>query len=141
MGKIRVQRRDFNIDAEIKKVEAVSRRIGGVVVFIGAARDFSRGKKVTKLFYEHYPAAAQKKLEEIRRKALQKFDIIEASITHRIGEIKPGGNIVMIVVGAEHRADAFKACRWCIDEVKRTALIWKKEFTDNGELWVGRRAS
>lgn len=138
---IRVQRGDFNIEREVRGVKAVSGRIGGVAVFIGVARDFSRGKTVNKLFYEHYPAAAQKKLGDIRRKALQKFDIMEASIIHRTGEIKPRENIVMIVVGAEHRADAFKACKWCIDELKRTAPIWKKEFTENGEYWVGRRAS
>lgn len=141
MSKTRIRRGEFDIESEIRKVKAVSRRIGGIAVFIGTARDFSKGKKVNKLFYEHYPAVAQKKLEEIRKKALKKFDVVEISIIHKIGEIKPGENIVIIVVGAEHREDAFKACRWCIDELKRTVPIWKKEFTENGETWVEGRVS
>jgi len=79
---------------------------------------------------------AEKKLNEIREQALKDYDIIEVNIVHRISEISIGENIVLIVVGAAHRADAFKACKWCIDELKRITPIWKKETTPDGEIWV-----
>jgi molybdopterin synthase catalytic subunit len=91
---------------------------------------------VVKLKFEHYSGMAEKRLEELKETAMRKFNIIEASIIHRYGEIPAGENIVLIVVGAMHRVDAFKACRWLIDELKQIVPIWKKEFTKNGEVWV-----
>ena len=73
---------------------------------------------------------------EIRERALKQFDVLEVLVLHRYGEIGVGENIVLIVVGAEHRADAFKACRWCIDELKQITPIWKLEHTPAGEVWV-----
>jgi molybdopterin synthase catalytic subunit len=133
---IKVQREDFSIEEEIKKVKAKSRRIGGIVTFLGTVRDFSRGKEVKKLVFEHYPGMAEKKLVELREKALEKFDVIEVSIIHRFGEIGIGENIVLIIVGAEHRKDAFEACKFCIDELKKIVPIWKKEITTEGEIWI-----
>lgn len=133
---IRIQREDFSIEDEIKRVKARSHRIGGIVTFLGTAREFSRGKEVKKLIFEHYTDMAEKKLEEIRQRTLEDFDIIEVSIVHRTGEIGIGENIVLIVVGAEHRKDAFEACKYCIDELKKVVPIWKKEVTVEGEIWV-----
>ena len=79
---------------------------------------------------------ARKKLQEIRERALKDFDIIEALVLHRYGEIGIGENIVLIVVGAEHRAEAFRACKWAIDELKQITPIWKLEHTPEGEVWV-----
>jgi len=135
----RIQTGDFSVDREIAAVKAVSTRVGGVAVFLGTARDFSKGRAVRKLAYEHYPGMAERVLSDIRSAALKRFDIIDCSIRHRTGEIPPGGNIVLVVVGAEHRAEAFDACRWCIDELKKTAPIWKKEFTPEGDVWVEDR--
>ena len=75
-------------------------------------------------------------MAEIREEAKRKFDIIETLMIHRTGDIPLGGNIVLIIVGAEHRAEAFQACRWCIDELKATVPIWKKEVTSDGEIWL-----
>lgn len=134
---IRVQREDFSIEKEIDRVKSTSKRIGGVVSFLGTSRDFTEETgEVEKLEFEHYPGMAEKKLEELRKTALEKFDIIEASIIHRHGEIPSGGNIVLIVVGAMHRKDAFEGCRWIIDELKKIVPIWKKEHTKKGEVWV-----
>ena len=82
---------------------------------------------------------AEKKIREIREAALKRFPIIEVSMIHRIGELSIGDNIVLIIVGAEHRSQAFEACRWCIDELKRTVPLWKKEVTPGGEIWVEDR--
>ena len=133
---VRVQRENFSVDAEIDRVRARSTRIGGISIFLGTARDHSKGHDVSSITFEHYEGMAQKKLREIRERALKQFDVLEVLVLHRYGEIGVGENIVLIVVGAEHRADAFKACRWCIDELKQLTPIWKLEHTPAGEVWV-----
>jgi len=133
---VRVQREDFSVDAELNRVRGRSKRIGGIATFLGIARDRSKGRDVDSITFEHYEGMAQKKLREIRERALKDFDIIEVAILHRYGEIGIGENIVLIVVGAEHRAEAFRACKWAIDELKQITPIWKLERTPEGEVWV-----
>lgn len=133
---VRVQRDNFSVDEEIDRVRRRSKRIGGIATFLGTARDRSKGRDVSGITFEYYEGMAQKKLREIRERALKDFDIIEALILHRYGEIEIGENIVLIVIGAEHRADAFRACQWCIDELKQITPIWKREQTPQGEVWV-----
>lgn len=135
-GLVRIQREDFSVDAEIARVKSSSSRTGGIAVFLGTARDLSRGRTVARLDFEHYPDMAEKQLELIRARALDKFDILEAAVIHRFGAIDIGENIVLVVVGAEHRQEAFAACRWCIDELKQITPIWKKEITPEGDFWV-----
>jgi molybdopterin synthase catalytic subunit len=135
----RIQTEDFSLDEELHRLKAVSSRIGGVAVFVGTARDFSKGRSVTRLGYDHYAGLAEKTLAEIRRRALKKFPIIEVCMIHRTGEIPIGGNIVLVLAAAEHRAEAFQACRWCIGELKAIVPIWKKETTPQGEIWVEPR--
>jgi MoaE-MoaD fusion protein len=133
---VRVQREDFSIDAELNRVRSRSRRIGGIAIFLGTARDHSKGRDVDGITFEHYEGMAQKKLREIRARALKDFDILELLVVHRYGEIMIGENIVLIVAGAEHRAEAFRACKWAIDELKQITPIWKLERTSSGEVWV-----
>jgi molybdopterin synthase catalytic subunit len=133
---VRVQLENFSIDEELDRVRSRSRRIGGIAMFLGTARDRSKGRDVSSMSFDHYEGMAQKKLKEIREQALRDFDIIEALVLHRYGPIEIGENIVLIIVGAEHRADAFKACQWCIDELKKITPIWKSETTPEGEVWV-----
>ncbi len=133
---VRVQLENFSIDEELQRVRSRSRRIGGIAMFLGTARDRSKGRDVSSMSFDHYEGMAQKKLKEIREQALRDFAIIEALVLHRHGPIEIGDNIVLIIVGAEHRADAFKACQWCIDELKKITPIWKMETTPEGEVWV-----
>ncbi|MBI4402000.1 MAG: MoaD family protein [Nitrospirae bacterium] len=133
---IRVQRENFSVDEEIDRVRRRSTRIGGISIFLGTARDRSKGHDVSSITFEYYEGMAQKKLREIRERALKDFDVLEVLILHRYGEIRIGENIVLIVVGAEHRAEAFRACKWCIDELKQITPIWKLEQTPDGEVWV-----
>jgi molybdopterin synthase catalytic subunit len=133
---VRVQQENFSIDAELDRVRRRSARIGGIAVFLGTARDRSKGRDVSGITFEHYEGMAQKKLREIRERALKDFDVIEVLILHRYGRIEIGENIVLIIVGAEHRAEAFRACQWCIDELKQITPIWKLEQTPEGEVWV-----
>ena len=133
---VRVQRENFSIDQELDRVRGRSKRIGGIATFLGIARDRSRGRNVDGITFEHYEGMAQKKLREIRERALRDFDILELLIIHRYGEIGIGENIVLIIAGAEHRVDAFRACKWAIDELKQITPIWKLEHTPEGEVWV-----
>lgn len=133
---VRVQQENFSIDQELDRVRSRSKRIGGIATFLGIARDRSRGRDVDGITFEHYEGMAQKKLREIRERALKDFDILELLVIHRYGEITIGENIVLIIAGAEHRADAFRACKWAIDELKQITPIWKLEHTPEGEVWV-----
>ena len=133
---VRVQQEDFSIDEELRRVRARSKRIGGIAMFLGTARDRSKGKDVDSITFEHYEGMAQKKLREIRERALKDFAVIEMLVLHRYGEIGIGENIVLIIAGAEHRAEAFQACKWAIDELKQITPIWKLEHTPEGEVWV-----
>ncbi len=133
---VRIQEKDFSVDEEIELVKKGSKRIGGIAIFLGTARDFSKGKDISGLAFEHYPVMAERKLNEIRERAIKEFGAIEVSIVHRIGKIGIGGNIVLIVAAAEHRKEAFNACEFSIDELKRITPIWKKETAIGGEEWV-----
>lgn len=133
---VRIQREDFSIDAELARVRARSNRIGGIAVFLGTARDRSKGRDVNGIKFEYYEGMAQKKLREIRERALKDFDVIEVLIIHRYGDIQVGENIVLVIAAAEHRAEAFRACKWSIDELKQITPIWKLESTPEGEVWV-----
>ncbi len=133
---IRSQREDFVVTDEIEAMKKVSRNIGGIVTFLGTGRELSKGENIIKLNFEHYPQMAEKKLEEIRERAIEDFRIIDMSIIHRIGEIDIGENIVLIIACGEHRKEAFAACEWAISELKRITPIWKRETTSKGEVWV-----
>lgn len=133
---VRVQREPFDVAAELARVAAGSRRIGGVVLFVGIVRDFSRGHAVTKILFEHFPGMAEAKLAELRAAAIERFGLVDLVLVHRCGELGPGDQIVLVAAAAEHRAAAFDGCAWCIDELKRTVPIWKKEHAPDGAVWL-----
>jgi MoaD family protein len=135
---VRVQHDGIDLQDEIRQIKAVSRRIGAVVTFLGTVRDFSDGRDIQAIYFEHYPAMAEKYLQNLRQQMLNDFNLIDVRILHRIGKIPAGEDIVCVIVASEHRGDAFEACRWSIDELKRTVPLWKKEMTPVGEVWVDR---
>ncbi len=136
MDSVRLQEEDFSVEAEIEELKKSSLTIGGIVTFLGTARDFSEGRDVKTIEFEQYANMALDALKALRQSVLDRFDIIELRIVHRVAAVEPGGQIVLIVAGAEHRAEAFDACRFCIDELKKTVPLWKKEITPTGEEWV-----
>ena len=136
MDAVRIQEEDFSIEEEVDALRASSKRIGGIATFLGCARDFSEGRDVSAISFEQYAGMATAAMQTLRTEALERFDIIEARIIHRVTTVHAGEQIVLIVVGAEHRAPAFDACRWIIDELKQSVPIWKKEMTPAGESWV-----
>lgn len=131
---IRIQREDFSVEEFVDLMRG--RDVGAIVTFLGVVRGFSRGRNVFELEYEVYHEMALKTLEEIRKEAIERFNVKDVFIIHRFGRLKVGERIVLIVVGASHRKEAFEACSFCIDEIKRRVPIWKKEKTDVGEYWV-----
>jgi molybdopterin synthase catalytic subunit len=135
-NQVRIQSGDFSIEEEVQLLHDGDNRIGGIVTFLGTARNFSKDKDVSRLEFEEYAGMATTAMVALRSKAMEQFDIIDMRIVHRIGTIQAGEQIVLIVAGATHRAAAFDACEWCIDTLKQTVPIWKKEITPAGESWV-----
>ena len=111
---------------------------GAVLLFLGTTRDHHEGRAVARLAYEAYERMALEALGRIEREACARFGIRSCAIVHRLGEVPPAEASVAVVVASAHRGPAFDACRWAMDELKRTVPIWKKErFADGGEEWVG----
>lgn len=132
----RIQADDFDASVEIRRLTGNDIRTGAVAAFIGVARGQSRGEEIVRLEFERYPEMAEKELDRLEEEALSRFDILKCLIVHRIGEIPAGENIVLIIVASVHRAQAFDACEWLIDELKRRVPIWKKEYARSGARWV-----
>ena len=133
---VRLQQEDFSQDEEVAALKTASQRIGGIATFVGCARDFSEGRDVSEIGFDAYGSMALSEMHKLREEAVARFALIEARIVHRIATVHPGDNIVFIAAAAEHRAAAFDACRWMIDELKQRVPIWKKETTPAGESWV-----
>lgn len=109
---------------------------GAVVVFEGVVRNHSHGKPVHSLEYDAYESMAIKKLEEIGSRAKKEFAIRDIAIVHRLGAMNIGECSVVIAVASAHRGPAFDACRFAIDTLKEIVPIWKKEFYEDGEVWI-----
>ncbi len=108
---------------------------GAVCTFIGQVRNNARGREVAYLEYDAYVPMAEKMLLKIAAEAETRWTC-EVVIVHRIGRIELGEASVAIAVGSPHRAEAFEACRWCIDTLKETVPIWKREVCPDGAYWV-----
>jgi molybdopterin synthase catalytic subunit len=131
----RVQDAPLSLQEVVDAVSRVSQ--GGLVTFTGVVRDHSKGKKVTRLEYEAYAPMAEKKLAEIAAEARTRWPGTEVAVVHRVGVLLPGELAVVIAVSAPHRKEAFRACEHVIDRLKEDVPIWKKEFAEDGEVWVG----
>lgn len=109
---------------------------GGIVHFVGTVRNETKGKRVLKLDFEAYEPMAIKEMHKIAEKALAQFEVQKVAIHHRTGSLQVGEIPVIIAVSAAHRKAAFAACEFCIDTLKETVPIWKKEYFEDGEVWV-----
>lgn len=111
-------------------------RAGAVVVFTGVVRNHSEGHDgVTHLQYEAFVERVEDALRSVGNEASSKWQVCAVAIEHRVGECAVGEPTVVVAVSASHRGDAFEAARYCIDELKARAPIWKKEFWPGGEEW------
>jgi molybdopterin synthase catalytic subunit len=109
---------------------------GAALVFEGIVRNQTRGRKTLYLDYEAYEEMALDQMESLANQAMQRFQIRDVAIVHRLGRLEIGETSVLIVVASAHRAAAFDACRWLIDTLKRTVPIWKKEHFEDGAVWA-----
>lgn len=129
---IEITKDDFSIDEVIRRAKRPD--VGAIVTFLGTVRD----DDILKMELEAYKEAALPELGRIRDEALSKFDLRSVDIIHRVGSLNVGDNIALIVVSAGHRKEAFEGCAYVLEELKRRAPIWKKEFRKDGERWVGQ---
>ena len=113
-----------------------SPKAGAIATFDGRVRDTSDGRRVTHLVYEAYQSMALLELDKLARSARDQWALEGVSIVHRIGRLEIEETSVFIAVSAAHRADAFAACRYLIDSIKQTVPIWKKEYFEDGSVWV-----
>ena len=113
---------------------------GGVVTFVGRVRDNARGHAIEYLEYEAYPEMAEREMQKIADVASERWPGTRVAIAHRTGHLEIGDAAVVIAASSPHRAEAFEACRFAIDTLKRTVPIWKKEVAADGEYWVDDHA-
>ena len=109
---------------------------GGTVVFIGTVRNKTQAKPVIRLEFEAYEPMAISEMRKIAEQALTQFAVTKIAIHHRVGVLEIGEIAVVIAVSAPHRGAAFDACEHCIDTLKLTVPIWKKEVFEDGDVWV-----
>lgn len=113
---------------------------GAIVTFIGTTRNQNEGRQVLSLDYEAYPEMAEKELKRLGEEARKRWNIQRMAIVHRVGRVEITEPSVIIAVSAAHRDDAFQACRYAIEEIKKSVPIWKKEVFEGGEVWIGTQS-
>ncbi|MBF0158482.1 MAG: molybdenum cofactor biosynthesis protein MoaE [Magnetococcales bacterium] len=136
MATIRVQQQDFSLEQEMHRLCQPYQTIGGIVSFVGTVREITGDERVTAIELEHYPGMTEAELQQIVTEAHNRFDLEAMTVIHRIGRLEAGEQIVLVLVAAAHRAAAFDACRYTIDQLKSRVTLWKKELSASGEHWV-----
>lgn len=131
---IAISDQPIDLNALIAQVE--DHGSGGLVLFVGRVRNYSNGEKVVALEYEAHEPMALKKMQQICAAARERWPANKIAMVHRVGRLALGEASVAIAVVCAHRADAFAACRYAIDELKAKVPIWKKEFRPDGSFWV-----
>ncbi len=141
MQKIRIQREDFDPQAEADALTAGRTDVGAVVTFTGLCRD--EGGVLAMLELEHYPGMAEKELERIAQEARSRWPVQGVVLLHRFGKIAPGERIVMVAVSAIHRSEAFCAAEFLMDFLKTNAPFWKRQHLGDGTLggWVEAKSA
>lgn len=109
---------------------------GAVNLFVGTVRNQTKGKEVVRLDFEAYDQMAIRQMEHLANEAMDKWPLVNLAIIHAVGAKEPGTPVVVIGVSSAHRDASFEACRFLIDELKKTVPIWKKEFYEDNSMWV-----
>ena len=135
-GAFRLTGEPLSLDAVVDQVR--SDQAGAIATFIGTTRLQSRGRTVLHLDYEAYEEMAEQVMAQIAAELKDRYDLCEIAIHHRTGRVEIGEASVVIAVSARHRQDALAACKDAIDTLKEQVPLWKKEFYEGGEDWIGR---
>lgn len=139
--KIKICQGPFDPYREIEKYQEsikLTGQFGATASFIGTMRDFNEGEKVYEMYLDYYEGMTEKHLTEICSDAMNKWAVLEVLVMHRVGRINPGDPIVLVCVWTVHRADAFAACRFIMEDLKSRAPFWKQEKLTTGKRWVGK---
>lgn len=138
---VRVQVDDFDVTAETVRLVGGRKDIGAIVTFTGRVRGEDDGRQVAALTLEHYPGMTEAEMASIEAEAMARWPLQAALMVHRVGEMKAGDNIVLVITVSAHRSAAFEAAEFLMDYLKTRAPFWKKETTpDGGSTWVEARA-
>jgi molybdopterin synthase catalytic subunit len=137
---VRVQNEDFDIAAEVEALTAGRTDLGAIVTFTGRVR--SNEGQLAAMTLEHYPGMTEAELSRIEAEARERWPLQASLIVHRVGELVPGDNIVLVVTASAHRQAAFEAAGFLMDYLKTRAPFWKKEVSAAGDsVWVEARES
>jgi molybdopterin synthase catalytic subunit len=131
---LKLQPGPLSIDEAVASVKRSD--CGAVVIFIGMVRDHNEGKKVKRVSYSSFDEMARKEIDKIVSEAKSRWPIGEVHLAHRVGSLEVGDLSVVIAISSAHRVEAFEACRFVIDTLKKTVPIWKEEFYDSGKAWI-----
>ena len=113
---------------------------GATVTFVGTTRDNTAGRRVLFLEYEAYRPMADQQLGRVAQEMRDRWELTEVAIHHRLGKLEIGEASLVVAVSSAHRKEAFEACHFSIDRIKQIVPIWKKEFFEGGEVWVGNQS-
>jgi molybdopterin synthase catalytic subunit len=139
---VRVQQADFDLGAEVRRLTSGRTDIGAIVTFTGTMRASNDGDAVSGMTLEHYPGMTEGELARVETEANARWPLQASLIVHRIGALRPGDNIVLVVTASAHRQAAFEAAEFLMDYLKTSAPFWKKEQgADGTERWVEARQS
>ncbi|MRX71608.1 molybdenum cofactor biosynthesis protein MoaE [Bacillus lacus] len=125
----------ISVEETVSKV--MSRNAGAITTFIGTVRELTNGKKTLYLQYEAYQSMAEKLLQDIGRDISERWPGARAAISHRTGILQISDIAVVIAVSTPHRKEAYEANAYAIEKIKELVPIWKKEYWENGESWIG----
>jgi molybdopterin synthase catalytic subunit len=142
MAHIKVQTEDFDVGAEIAALTAGRTDIGGIGCFVGMVRDHGPGvgSGIVGMTLEHYPGMTERAIGRIADQAAERWPLLGCTIIHRVGSLRPGDNIVLVIAASAHRQAALDATAFLIDWLKTKAPFWKREDLATGEgVWVEAR--
>ena len=139
---VRIQREDFDLGAEVRRLTAGRTEIGAIVTFTGTVRGEAGGRPIAAMSLEHYPGMTESELAHVEAEATARWPLQDSLIIHRYGELRPGDNIVLVVTASAHRHAAFESAEFLMDYLKTNAPFWKKESSPAGDdVWVDARTS
>ncbi len=138
--KVLVQTADFDVNKELAELKS-NTKAGAVVMFVGTVRDVNEGCAIESMTLEHYPGMTEKSLKRIVDQACQRWELLDVTVIHRVGELRISDQIVFVGVSSAHRGEAFDACEFIMDYLKTEAPFWKKEMIDGKGKWVDARES
>jgi molybdopterin synthase catalytic subunit len=136
---VRVQTEDFDVAAEAAALTSSQTDIGAIVTFTGRVR--SDGGRLAAMTLEHYPGMTEGELARIEAEAQARWPLAASLIVHRVGDLRPGDNIVLVIAASAHRQAAFEAAGFLMDYLKTRAPFWKLEEGKSGKAWVEARDS